>query len=123
MDPSSQVRPHPLSQLSHAETNLARDILLECHPSVVIDFRETFLQEPPKAEVVKFLDHEHSDSLKLDTPRPARLAKIQYDVIGGSKIPEFHESIIDLDKRARVGHEVISIEHHASLTLYVSREK
>lgn len=108
--------PHPLQQLSIEETNLARDVTLGLHEGVVLEFREIFLQEPPKTELVKFLDLERQERVTRHTPRPARLAKVQYDVIGGSKAPVFHESVIDLTLRERVAHEVVSSDYHASLT-------
>lgn len=108
---------HPLRILSFQETEQAKQIVLENHPNEVIDFREIYLQEPEKAELIKFLDLEHSGRLTPTTPRPARLAKCQYDVIGSDKIPCFHEAIVDVNSKKRVKHEVIGKEHHASLTL------
>ncbi|KAI1848680.1 hypothetical protein JX266_005539 [Neoarthrinium moseri] len=110
--------PHPLQQLSIDETNVARDVTLSLHEGVVIEFREIFLQEPPKKDLVKFLDQEHSGQVSDGTPRPARLAKVQYDVIGGSKVPEFHESVINITQRNRVAHEVVSSDYHAALTMH-----
>lgn len=110
--------PHPLSALSIDETNLARDVVRQQHSEVVLDFRQIFLQEPPKAEVLSFLEAEHSDNLSESTPRPARLALVTYDVIGGSRVPEYHESIVDLTKKERVKHQVVSSDHHASLTVH-----
>lgn len=110
--------PHPLKQLSLEETNLARDVTLSLHEGAVLEFREIFLQEPPKAELIKFLDLEHSGQLTSESPRPVRLAKVQYDVIGdGSKVPVFHESVIDLRRKERVAHEAVSSDYQAALTL------
>jgi primary-amine oxidase len=109
---------HPLKQLSIEETNAARDVTLSLHEGSVLEFREIFLEEPPKAELLKFLELEHSGQLSADSPRPARLAKVQYDVIGGgSKVPVFHESVIDLGRGERISHEVISSDYQAALTL------
>ncbi|XP_044715703.1 copper amine oxidase, enzyme domain-containing protein [Hirsutella rhossiliensis] len=110
--------PHPLSGLSIHETNRARDLVLKLHPGTVIDFRATFLLEPPKAEVKEFLELEHADRITSDTPRPARLAQVRYDVIGGSKAAEYHESVIDLLKAKRISHQIIGPEHHAGLTVF-----
>lgn len=112
------MRPvHPFQILSVSETQSARDIVLSQHPNEVIDFREVFLQEPVKAEMTKFLDLEHSGRLSPTSPRPARLAKCQYDVIGSDKIPYYHESIVDVEKGTRVKHEIIGKQHQAALTL------
>lgn len=110
--------PHPLKQLSVEETNLARDVTLSLHKGAVLEFREIFLQEPPKVELIKFLDLEHSGQLTDDSPRPPRLAKVQYDVIGeGNKAPVFHESTVDLRSKERVAHEAVSSDYQAALTL------
>src|SRR4051812_767367 len=108
------MTPHPLDMLSLSEVETARQVIVDANSNKVIDFREIFLQEPPKEELKPFLDLEHAGRLSPNTPRPARLAKVQYDVIGSSKIPEFHESVIDVQKRIRVSHEVVSSMHHAS---------
>lgn len=108
---------HPLAILSEAETNLARDVVKAAHPNTVIDFREIFLQEPPKAQLVEFLALEHAGRLSPTTARPPRLALCQYDVIGADRIPQFHESVVDVVSRSRVKHTVVGKQHHASLTL------
>lgn len=110
---------HPLSSLSIDETNQARDLVRRSHPEAVIDFRAIFLLEPPKAEVKQFLEVEHAGKITSATPRPPRLAQARYDVIGGSRAPEYHESVIDLGQAKRVSHQVVCPEHHAALTVYV----
>jgi primary-amine oxidase len=109
--------PHPLQNLSTREIDEAREILLSQHNDQVISFREIFLDEPAKIELVAFLELEHSGHLTPSSPRPSRRAKCQYDVIDGDKVPEYHESIIDITNRCRAQHEVIGKEHHASLTM------
>lgn len=110
--------PHPLSALSIDETNLARDIALTYHPEDVLYFRQILLHEPPKNEVLSFLELEHSGKVTRDTLRPQRLAKIQYDVLmEGNKTPQLQESIIDLRLKKRVGHNIVGTEHRASLTM------
>lgn len=114
---AAMAHSHPLSILSIEETNLARDVVKAAHPNVVIDFREIFLQEPPKPQLQEFLALEHAGRLSPTTPRPPRLALCQYDVIGADRIPQFHESVIDVVSQSRVKHTVVGTEHHASLTL------
>lgn len=110
--------PHPLSALSIDETNLARDVVLSYHPEEVLYFRQILLLEPPKNEVVPFLDLEHSGKLCPDTPRPQRLAKVQHDMISkGSRLPQYQESVVDLRRKQRVGHEVIAKEKRAALKM------
>lgn len=110
--------PHPLSALSIDETNLARDVILSYHPEELLYFRQILLLEPPKNEIVPFLELEHSGKLCPDTQRPQRLAKIQHDVISkGSRVPQYQESIVDLRRKQRVRHEVIAKEKRAALTM------
>jgi primary-amine oxidase len=110
--------PHPLAILSQEEINLARDIVVARHLNTVINFREIFLQEPPKGQLLEFLAIEHSGYLSPTTPRPARLALCQYDVIGSDRIPSYEESVIDVVAGKCVKHHVVGKEHHAALTVY-----
>jgi hypothetical protein len=66
---------------------------------------------------VGHLQLEHSGRLSPTSPRPARLAKCQYDVIGRDRIPSYHECVVDIGSRKRIKHEVIGKEHQAALTL------
>ncbi|KAK1726039.1 copper amine oxidase [Colletotrichum acutatum] len=110
--------PHPLSALSPEETNRARDIVLAAHGGSVLDFRVIYLWEPPKADVTKFLELEHSGKLTASSPRPARCAQAFYDVIGGASKAQYTESIVDLGLGKIVDQKVIGSEHQASLTVY-----
>lgn len=112
------MQPHPLSSLSEQEINLARSTIIAAHPDTVIDFREIYLHEPPKAQLREFLALEHSGRLSPTSPRPARLARCQYDVIGVDRVPSFHESVVDVVSGKRVKHQVVGKQHHASLKLY-----
>lgn len=107
--------PHPLSGLSLEESNLARDIILGCHADAVLKFRLIWLLEPPKAEVVDFLESEHSGQLTNATPRPQRLAQLRYDKIDGKNQVEFHESIIDVRAKKCISDEVVSTKLQAGL--------
>lgn len=109
--------PHPLKQLSLKETEIARDALLNEHSKELVVLRNIFLQEAPKEQVVAYLDLEHAGKVTESTERPPRLAKCQYDVIGGDKIPSFHEATVDVRNNKIVQHEIIGKEHHAPLTL------
>ena len=108
---------HPLDNLSVGEINLARKIILEGYTNFVVDFRQIYLAEPPKAQLQPFLDAEHQGTLTSDTPCPPRQARCQFDVIGKSMIPEFHEALIDLELKRIVESEVVDTKHHAALTL------
>jgi primary-amine oxidase len=108
--------PHPLSALTIRETNLARDIVKASHPGALLFFRQSYLFEPPKEEVLKFLELEHSGALTTSSPRPDRCAQVFYDVIGGDQKSQYYESVVDVTKRSIVAQEIISEEHQASLT-------
>ena len=110
--------PHPLMPLSIDETNVARDVILKSHSGASVYFRIIALLEPPKAELTKFLDAEHSGHLSASTPRPARVAEVKYDAINsGSKVPVYQEAWVDIGHKKVVKHDLISTEFHASLTL------
>jgi primary-amine oxidase len=117
------MAPHPFKNLSVDETRVARDVILSLHPNVVVDFREIYLQEPEKEIMKQYLDLEHAARAGQSpaSRRPPRLAKCQYDVIGADKIPEYHESVVDVEQKKRFRHDVIGKEKQASLTLWEFR--
>ncbi|OAL02832.1 hypothetical protein IQ06DRAFT_315174 [Phaeosphaeriaceae sp. SRC1lsM3a] len=111
---------HPFKILSVEETRVARDVVLSLHPNSVVDFREVYLQEPEKELMKHYLDLEHAarPAQSPGSKRPPRLAKCQYDVIGSDKIPEYQESVIDVELKRRVNHVIIGKDKQASLTLW-----
>ncbi|KAF2024431.1 hypothetical protein EK21DRAFT_78722 [Setomelanomma holmii] len=111
---------HPFKILSVEETRIARDVVLSLYPDHVVDFREIYLQEPEKELMKQYLDLEHAaqPGQSPSSKRPPRLAKCQYDIIGSDKIPSYHESVIDVELKKRVRHEIVGKEHQASLTLW-----
>lgn len=111
--------PHPLQHLSKDETILARDIIKRSHPDTVIEFREIGLKEPDKAELLPFLELEHSGTLCSSTPRPTRLAKCHYDTIGSDRLPRYNEAIVNLDQSIRLEHRVIDQDVSPALTMSV----
>jgi primary-amine oxidase len=114
------MAPHPLSSLSLDETHKARNVILKTEkPGAVIHFRSIYLQEPPKKDLARFLELEHSGELKEDSVRPARLAQCQYDVVQEDKRFHSHESIVDLEFEKVVKTELVHESHHAMLTVYV----
>lgn len=112
--------PHPLEQLRLDEAARARDVVVRSRnsgPRVVIDFRQIALEEPPKLELQRFLEIEHTTGVNASTPRPPRLARVHYDVIGGDKIPRYHESVVDVNQAKELSYEAVSSTYHASLTM------
>lgn len=109
--------PHPLDQLSIAECEVARRSILKLRGSdVAIQFRSIALEEPPKGELCKFLDAEHSGAVNSQTTRPARIAKAQYDVVNVKKEVAYTESWIDVESGKEVKHRAVDRPHHAALT-------
>ncbi|PPJ60912.1 hypothetical protein CBER1_06225 [Cercospora berteroae] len=108
------MAPHPLQQLSFTEAQLAKDLLLASHgKNEVLLVREIFLHEPKKVELQQYLELEHSGQLTSTSPRPAREAFVQYDVLGSDKQPYHNEAVINLDTQTRTSHEVIGKDLHA----------
>ena len=109
--------PHPLSSLNVEEIKIARELTIKAHPNAVIDFRQISMSEPPKAEVLKFLELEHSGQVDSSTARPARLAQVNYDVVEAKKAPQYHECIVDVRSKTIVAHETVPLPFQPGLTL------
>ncbi|CAH0035542.1 unnamed protein product [Clonostachys rhizophaga] len=114
--------PHPLSPLSIEETNLARDIILANSSSEeVVQFRMTYTQEPKKAELIPFLELEHSGQLRSDTPRPARCARVHYVSTGKTQKDRRAtevEATVDLTEKKIVSKDVLGSEFLAGLSTW-----
>ncbi|KXJ90345.1 copper amine oxidase [Microdochium bolleyi] len=114
-------RVHPLVPLSIAETNVARDVVTAAHPGSVFHFRVTYLQEPPKAELTKFLALEHAGRLGEIKPEqwPKRVARVHYDVLNpGSKKPKSIEVLVDLAARRIASTEDVRADAQPAFTLH-----
>lgn len=109
--------PHPLDGLCVVETQIARQIVLDKYPGLLINFREIFLSEPRKHQLIEYLAIEHSGKFDENTLIPPRHAQCFYDVIPSSNIPEYHESVVDIEHETVVSTEVVDVQHHASLVL------
>ncbi|KAK4157368.1 copper amine oxidase [Chaetomidium leptoderma] len=95
---------HPLDPLTAREIQQAADVLQRHVPGSDIIFRVITLWEPPKAEMVVFLDMEHGGK---ETPKsPARVAKVQAHVN-----KTFSEFKVDLGQQAVVSHETLHGRH------------
>lgn len=109
--------PHPLEPLSIEECHRARDIILGAHGQSILDFRSVSLEEPLKADLQPFLELEHNGDLESGTPRPPRLARVNYDVICKDRMAKYHETLVDVKNGTLVSSEVIERPAHAALTL------
>jgi primary-amine oxidase len=113
---SSQL-PHPLLPLNIGESHYARHIVRSNHAQSIIDFRTISLEEPPKSELQPFLELENNGLLSPNTPRPARVARVTYDVIDSDKVAKYYESLVDIRKGKAISSEIVEKPAHAALTL------
>lgn len=107
---------HPLEQLSSDEVDVACEVVKKARQSLLM-FRNVFLVEPPKAELVKFLTAEHAGTLAADTPRPARQARVQYDAISQDKSHQYFESVIDLASQSEVSKRTVEKGRQQAFTM------
>ncbi|KAH6855386.1 copper amine oxidase [Chaetomium sp. MPI-CAGE-AT-0009] len=97
-------RPHPFDPLTAKEIQQAADILIgHCSADPVI-FRVITLWEPPKADIIPFLDMEH-EGKETPTP-PPRLAKVQAHVDN-----RFFEFKVDLGRQSVISEEALEGRH------------
>ncbi|RMZ87039.1 hypothetical protein DV736_g5735, partial [Chaetothyriales sp. CBS 134916] len=108
------MAPHPLDPLTTEEINKVRELVLAQYPDQVVSFRDTFLEEPLKEELKRYLFAEHAGQ-PIDPPH--RRAFARFDVIGKDKVPRCHESIFDVNRETRLSHAVIDDDRHAPLTI------
>ncbi|GAO14022.1 uncharacterized protein UV8b_01895 [Ustilaginoidea virens] len=89
--------PHPLSQLSAEEFTRARDIVVKLYASAqTLYFRQICREEPTKESLIPYLEAEHAGTLTAETPRPARHARVEYDLQDGHK-HQVVRAVVDLD--------------------------
>jgi len=109
---------HPLDQLSVAESDEARELIIAARgKNAVLQFRSIFLNEPLKKELIPFLEAEHAGIINAQTPRPPRLAKVQYDVVSKDKGHEYIESVVDLSTGKETVKRLVDKVHQSSVTM------
>ena len=113
-------RPHPLARLASLEIDVARQVVTKARSGHLLLFRDIFTEEPAKAELVPFLEAEHSGQLTEETSRPPRLARVQYDQIGDDGSHAYTESVIDVIARHEVLYRVVDKDVQPPLTLLVN---
>lgn len=107
MNPSPQ--PHPFDPLSPQEIRLASSIIRNALVGSDILFRVITLCEPPKKEMILFLESEHTSSEQQ--PHPARIAKVQAYVGSSSGKPIFTEFMVDIDAKKITRKEELPGKH------------
>ncbi|KAF2195382.1 hypothetical protein K469DRAFT_698975 [Zopfia rhizophila CBS 207.26] len=89
--PAKSVVSHPLAPLSSSEITSAAAIIKASWPTHTdLHFKVITLEEPPKAEVLPFLEAEHS---RKPLPVISRKAFLNYYIRNTNK---FHEAVVDL---------------------------
>ncbi|KAF2088583.1 hypothetical protein K490DRAFT_64632 [Saccharata proteae CBS 121410] len=89
--PAKQTPVHPLAPLTADEITAAATIIKAVWPeNTNLHYKVITLEEPPKAQVLPYLDAEHSGS---PLPRISRKAFINYYIRNTNK---YHEAIVDL---------------------------
>lgn len=96
---SAPARPHPLQRLNDGEILKAKDILAKSHESGEgLRFRFTYLEEPKREDMVKYLAAEHQDAETTTTlPTLPRMVKFVYDVIKGPGDHILADAVVDID--------------------------
>lgn len=117
---SRSSRPHPLARLTSPEIDVARQVVTKARSGHLLLFRDIFAEEPAKAELVPFLEAEHSGQLTEETSWPPRLARVQYDKIGDDGSHAYTESVVDVTARHEVVHRVVEKDVQPPLTLLVT---
>ncbi|KAG8415846.1 hypothetical protein J3459_014006 [Metarhizium acridum] len=107
---------HPLDLLSADEIRIASAAIRRARKSPLF-FRNIFNLEPPKAQLIPFLDTEHAGTLCAGTPRPPRRARAQYDVIEHDGNRYYMESTIDLATGEEVDKRRLHPKQRASFTV------
>lgn len=74
-----------------------------------LNFRVITLKEPPKLEMVAFLEKEHLGQIPVS--HPLRIAHVQVIVRGESRPNELTELLVDLNRDAVIHQEVLMGKH------------
>ncbi|KAK2593087.1 hypothetical protein QQS21_009217 [Conoideocrella luteorostrata] len=90
---ATMTRPHPFDPLTPNEITKAADIVKALFTHNVPNFRYITLQEPPKQDMMAYLENHGAERL-----RPARAARIQVIVPETDKTTALQELLVDLDK-------------------------
>ncbi|KAH6676929.1 copper amine oxidase [Plectosphaerella plurivora] len=81
------MTPHPFDPLTPGEISQAAHVAQLAHPDAKLFFRAISLAEPPKQDMIAFLEAE------ANAPRPPRLARVQLFIDR-----DLHELIVDLEQ-------------------------
>ncbi|KAF2201208.1 hypothetical protein GQ43DRAFT_480907 [Delitschia confertaspora ATCC 74209] len=107
--PAKHTSFHPLAPLSAHEITSAAAIIKASWPAHTdLHFKVITLHEPPKAEVIPYLEAEHS---KKSRPTISRKAFINYYIRNTNK---FHEAIVNLSSGKILNNVLLGPNFHAN---------
>ncbi|KAF2647988.1 hypothetical protein K491DRAFT_643257 [Lophiostoma macrostomum CBS 122681] len=101
--------PHPFDPLTPTEISTAATVVRSRYSDQDVNFRVITLKEPPKNEMITFLDQEHR---KLPAPwTPIRCARVEIMIRVAPCENELHELHVDLTNNSIVRHQVLKGKH------------
>ncbi|KAJ9130973.1 Amine oxidase [Pleurostoma richardsiae] len=104
-----RASPHPFDPLTPEEITLAAAIVRPLFSDPNPIFRVITLQEPPKKEMIPFLEHEHRGEVPGSVP--ARCARVQLLVRSEGGVSQFFEIRVNLSQRTVTGEEHLEGKH------------
>ncbi|KAH8649980.1 copper amine oxidase 1 [Xylariales sp. PMI_506] len=107
------MAPHPLDPLSVAETQRAAQVIQRLYPDQFLYFRTIYLEEPPKVDLIKYLEDEHAGKRPQ---APPRTAFVQYDLVRGAADRIHYEAILDISKGELCMKTAVPDGHQINLT-------
>jgi primary-amine oxidase len=87
----------------------AASIVRQLFPGKCLNFRVITLKEPPKQDMIVFLEEEHLG--QKTSLRPLRTSRVEVIARGDSETTELIELLVDLDHAAVVKQEVLVGKH------------
>ncbi|KAL7916814.1 copper amine oxidase [Trichoderma velutinum] len=100
---------HPFDPLRPEEINRVADIVRPAFAGQSLNFRVITLKEPPKAEMIDFLEREHRN--EPERKRPSRCARVEALVKPQAGKHELHELFVNLDESKITGQKHLIGKH------------
>ncbi|KAF1968069.1 hypothetical protein BU23DRAFT_558769 [Bimuria novae-zelandiae CBS 107.79] len=109
--------PHPFDPLTPSEINKAAEVVRSRYTGQDVSFKVITLKEPPKNEMIAFLDHEHRQ-----LPHqwiPIRCARVEITLKATTGELELHELHVNLTKNTVLKLEVLKGKHSHVDSVYM----
>ncbi|KAF1925892.1 uncharacterized protein M421DRAFT_423177 [Didymella exigua CBS 183.55] len=101
--------PHPLDPLTPEEISKAAEVVRPLFRGQKLNFRVIALREPPKDELIKYLDAEHRADHAL--PNLSRCARVEVLVEFGKGTNDLMELIVAIDQDAVIEQQYLAGKH------------